>query len=126
MKVFIVYLVYYFSAQTLCSGNKSCVRIKAQIFSASEVAELFDYQYKGMYQYIFLHARRYSKEKARISFLWVWSGLFRHVQVWKKILNGPSGPSGGYNRDENSLESKIRVIQNKKKGFKCFIYFRNI
>ena len=29
-------------------------------------------------------------------------------------------------RVENSLKSKITVIQSKKKGFKCFIYFRNV
>ena len=68
MKVFIVYLVYYFSAQTLCSGNKSCVRIKAQIFSASEVAELFDYQYKGMYQYIFCMQGDIRKKKQEYHF----------------------------------------------------------
>ena len=66
-----IFIVHYFSTKTLCPVNKSCVRIKALIFSASQVAEFLDHRdlkYQWMYQYIFCMQGNIQEKKKEFYF----------------------------------------------------------
>ena len=84
-----VFIVHYFSAKALCWVNKSCVRIKAQIFSASQVAEFLDHRGlkdHWMCQYIFCMQRNIKGKKKESNFYGfgqVCPGMSKFVQKYR-------------------------------------------